>query len=178
MSALFDADKQLARYTRDLLEYEEQLIKFGRDGFLFNDYASGAIIIDSLAPAQLYTKSKWYDSLAEEMHLIMSMSQAYTIDFYGDDSLLNAQTWALMQTSELGFSLQKTYGIAVYLTSGITDLKLLSGTQYTSRQEISFNVRFNVEKVIPTLRIESGKIEGIMAPPNTIEFETEIKQEA
>lgn len=167
---------QVARYTRDLLGYDEQLIKLGRSGYYRDDYDTGIIAIDSLAPAKVVSRSTFFDADEELQKSLFSYEQVVTLNFYGNDALNNAQKWLGYNSLELGYQLQRIYAVSVYIAGGPADLKSLSENQYTNRYEVTATIRYNVEESLPVYRIDSGTVQGITDNPEST-FEVTIEKE-
>ena len=159
-----NALKQLGRFTRDLLEYDEQLIKFGRDGFVRESFDKGFIAIDSIGPAIRIGRGNRFNG-ETETHTITARIQApCTLNFYGttdpkcESAYDRAARFMLMIQSQRSFDLQYQFNISVYLASSITDVKALTGQQYGENFEIAVNIQYNESVDLSVKRIDTAQV--------------------
>ena len=152
----------LARFVRDLLAQAEfTVVQIGRNNFRRDDFSALQIIIDSLGPAVRMNTSEKYDDVAELMNYAQQYKAPCTVNFYGDDGYEQAAKFALLTQSQLGYELQLEHGIAVYSVGSITDLKWLTGEQYSARYEISLQVQYTINANVSTLRIDTAQTDII-----------------
>ena len=148
-----------ALFIRDLLTYDEQLIRIGRQNYDITDFTIGYIGVDSLgASRRLASGEKFYGTL-EQMTFQQQWIAPVTISFYGTDAWATATNFALLIQSQKSLELQESAGIGIFQASGLTDVKMLTGQQYGERQELSLNVSYATSADIDTLRIDTAQIE-------------------
>jgi hypothetical protein len=151
--------RKTAMFIRDLLAYDEQLIRVGRQGYDIDDFTIGYIAVDTLGPAQRLGGGEVFDPVAEVMEYQEQWRAPVTISFFGDGAWQRATDFSLLLRSQKAYELQDLLGIGVYLTSGLTDVKMLTGQQYGERQELTVNVQHSSGINISTLRIDTEQIE-------------------
>lgn len=152
----------LARFTRDLLAQPEfTVIQIGRNNFRRDDFSSLQIIIDSLGPAVRMNTSEKYDGETELINYAQQYRAPCTVNFYGDDAYTQASKFALLTQSQAGYELQLEHGIAVFSVGSITDLKWLTGEQYSARYEIALQVQYTINASVSALRIDTAQTDII-----------------
>jgi len=166
-----EALKQTAIFIRDLLEYDEQLIRIGRLNFDVEDFTTPYIGVDSLGQAVRLSAGQNYDGELEVMTYMQNWRAPVTLTFYGDGAWNRANKFSLLISSQKGFELQQAQGIGILLASGITDVKILAGQTYGERQELTLNVLYSVSEDVDTLRINTAQIEIWPENKLTIDFE-------
>jgi len=147
-----------ALFIRDLLIYDESLIKIGRAGYEIQDYDIAYIAVDSLGSVQTIGTGKKFDSVAESMKYYKRQSIPMVLSFYGIDAWDRANNFSLLIASQKSTDLQRTLGIAVFNTQSITDVKLLAGQQYGERIELTFNLQLTNDVDVATLRIDTSQL--------------------
>jgi len=160
-----DPLKLLALYTRDMLVLPESQIKFGRSNHDKLDFSTDLIVIDGLAPAVTVGTQSKYDGTAEEKSITRTTTGEFTLNFYGDNALLNAQAWSTVNESQKARNIASGLTISVHRASGITDLRMLTGAQYKSRYEITVKMGYNITNAVELLRIDSSQIDIITDNP-------------
>lgn len=152
---------QLQKFIRDLLTYNEQLIKRGRTNFEEADFETAYIVVDVLGESTPITRSESFDDVAEVMTYARRFRIPATVDFYGNETTAhsNAQRFMLLLSSQLASDLQYQHGITVHAPSGITDVKNLTGQQYGERLQISVVLHYNAVETVNTLRIDTAQLE-------------------
>jgi hypothetical protein len=145
--------------VRDLLNYNEQLIKIGRENFKIKDFTIPYIGIDALGAAQRLASGQNYDGTAEEMTYQQQWQAPITLSFYGPDAWTTATQFGLLIQSQKALELQESLGLGVYQVSTITDVKILAGMTYGERQDMTLSVRFAVAVDVATMRIDTAQIE-------------------
>lgn len=157
---MFDPIIQLQRFTRDLLEIKnERLILRGR---INEDQANNEldyIAIDSINRATPTIVKESYDYDNEIITYAQRYSQVFTFDFYGRGAFDNASRFVLLINSYISQRLQMKYNITVGSTSGITDIKQLTGQQYINRLQVELTAQYEKEISQELYRIESAEIE-------------------
>jgi len=149
----------VAKLVRDLLGYNEQLIRIGRHGKSREDFETAYIVIDTLAPAALVGNMETYDGTAEQLKLGSMWRGSVTLDFYGDSAYTRARDFSLLAKSQAAYDLKRTLGINAYHASGPTDLKALTGQQYGERVQIEMVVEISADVTIDTLRVDIAQTE-------------------
>lgn len=150
--------KTLAIFTRDLLTYNEQLIRIGRQNFERTDLEKNYIVIDGIGAAIPLSKIETYDGTLEKLSFGSRVTKPCTLDFYGDNAYTNARTFLFMLRSQLSYEKQVTLGIGVHEVSGITDVKALTGQVYGNRVQLEINLQYCDSLTIDTLRIDTAQI--------------------
>ena len=148
-----------ALFVRDLLGYNEQLIRIGRQNYDIDDFSVGYIGVDSLGAAQRLASGEKYDGTTEQMSFQQQWQAPVTLSFYGAAAWATATRFGLLIQSQASLELQESLGLGVYQASGLTDVKMLTGQQYGERQELTLNVRYATAVDIDTLRIDTAELE-------------------
>ena len=154
-----EALRLTALFVRDLLNYDEQLIRIGRQNYEIEDFTIPYIGVDALGAAQRLASGQRYDGTAEEMTYQQQWQAPVTLSFYGPDAWTTATQFGLLIQSQKALELQESLGVGVYQVSTITDVKILAGMTYGERQDMTLNVRFAVAVHVATLRIDTAQIE-------------------
>lgn len=152
---------QLMRFTRDLLGHDESLIKKGRLNEAQALDTTPYIAVDAIAPATPITRGDAYDGVAEVMTYHTEYRMPATLDFYGTNAHANASKFAVLVNSHASQSLQKRYTLRVGATSGVTDIKALTGQKYVNRVQVAVTLRYTQHVDVNVLRIDSAPIEVI-----------------
>ncbi len=148
-----------AMFVRDLLDYDEQLIKIGRLGEEIDDFTINYIGVDALGASLRLASGQKYDN--EEMSYGQQWIAPVTLSFYGDEAWDNATRFSLLIPSQKSFELQQSLKIGVFQASQITDVKILTGQQYGNRYELTLNVQYSIGALVETLRIDTARLELI-----------------
>ena len=159
-----------ALFISELLQYNEQLIRIGRQNYNIVDFSIAYIGVDSLGAAQRLASGETYNGADEEMTYQQQWQAPVTLSFYGDNAWATATRFALLIQSQRSFNLQKSLGLGVYQVSALTDVKILAGKKYGERQDLTLNVRYATTADIDTLRIETAELQ--IRSERGIEFET------
>ena len=145
-----------ALFIRDLLGYNEQLIRIGRQNYDIDDFTIGYIGVDSLGASRRLASGEKFDGTLEKMTYQQQWQAPVTLSFYGSDAWTTATNFALLIQSQKSLELQDSLGIGVFQASGLTDVKMLTGQQYGERQEVTLNVRYSTTANVDTLRIDTA----------------------
>lgn len=148
----------LGRFVRDLMTYDESLIKFGRQNFVREDFETDYIVIDSLAGDTPLTSSEDYDGDAEQMTYSERVSRLVTFDFYGFNANANCRKFRILARSQPSLELQESLGITVWHPGSATDVKALTGQQYGERMQLECQVHYNQSEVVDILRIDTAQL--------------------
>ena len=158
---MIEPEKQLAKYLRDLLNISESIISIGRLN-KYDDEQQDQIVVDNLSPAIQQSVTKTYNGDDELQKIDANYLGQFTINFYGNNAQSNASTFIVLNNTEEARTLQKTYTIAVYRVSQITNLKRLAGKVYDNRYEITLNVGYNITSEIDRLRFDEAQFDTIL----------------
>ncbi len=148
-----------AIFVRDLLDYDEMLIKIGRQGDDIEDFTTDYIAVDMLGESRRMASGEQYNGDTEKMTYAQQWQAPTIISFYGENAWNNATRFGLLIPSQAGLELQEDLGIGVYQVGGMTDVKLLAGVQYGNRIDISLNIQYSISAEIDTRRIDVERIE-------------------
>jgi hypothetical protein len=151
--------KAIALLVRDLMGYDEQLIRVGRQNFERDDFLRAFVVVDELGQGTRVGNTETYDGDAEELSLGAMWKGPVTLDFYGTGAYTRAIEFSLRAKSQTACDLKRALGINAYHTGGPTDLKALTGQQYGERVQIEMVVEVSSEIVIDTLRIDTAQIQ-------------------
>lgn len=151
--------KKLGSFIRDLLPYDEQLIRIGRENFVREDFDTGYIVVDSLGPNTRIASGEGFDGDAEEQTLSDLYQSPCTINFYGDGAYGRATLFTLLVRSQLAYDLQNTHELTVNRVSALTDVKALTGQQYGENIELNLVIQYNQTVDLSVLRIDDAQIE-------------------
>ena len=146
----------LYTFIRDLLNQPEGTVMIlGRNNLRRDDFKELQIVVDSLSPAVLLGRGEQYDGDLEELTHSQRYQVPCTVDFYGDDAYTQAMQFALLLQSQAGYELQRDGFIRVFDISTVTDVKSLTGSQYSQRHQITVNVMYNESITLNVLRIDT-----------------------
>jgi len=146
-----------ALFVRDLLSYDEQLIRIGRLNFELDGLEYNYIAVDSLSPAVRLGSGQFFDSTLEVMEYQEQWQIPIILSFYGTAAYTNATKFMLYLQSQASIELQKTLSIAVFRCSSLTDIKILTGQNYNNRLDLTLNVEYSINADISTLRIDTAE---------------------
>ena len=149
----------VAKFIRDLMNIDEQLIRLGRQNFAREDFDKDYIVVDGLGAMQRSASLETYDGDLEILSLGVIWQGPVTLDFYGSDAYTRANEFSLRMRSQTALELKQGLGIDIQQPSGITDVKALTGQQYGERMQIEIIVSISNELNIDTLRIDTAQLE-------------------
>jgi hypothetical protein len=152
------AVKRVALLVRDLMGYNEQLIRVGRQNFQRADFETAYVVVDELVAATRVGNMETFDGNTEVLSIGAMWRGTVTLDFYGDDAYTRAIEFSLRAKSQAAYELKRTLGINAYHASGPTDLKALTGQQYGERVQLEMVVEVSSDVTIDTLRIDTAQI--------------------
>jgi len=66
----------------------------------------------------------------------MLLSGRVTVDFYGKNAYATATKLAILLNSQAALELKDLHAVALYQSTGLTDVKALTGQQYGERVQI------------------------------------------
>ena len=151
--------KTVAIFIRDLLSYDEQLVRIGRQNFEREDFEAAYIVVDTLAGQQRTAYSEVYDGDAEVRTLSDQWRGTVLIDFYGAGAWLRAANFSARCRSQSAYDLRVALGMDVHCPSTITDVAALTGQQYGERVQVELVVEYSSTVSIDTLRIDTAQLE-------------------
>lgn len=153
--------KMLAIFVRDLLNYDEQLIRIGRENFKRADFSQPYIVVDNLGPQIRLSKFDDFDGVAEVQTLGIKWRSPCTLNFYGADAYDRASQFTLMMASQDALELQRAQSVTVYQVSSMTDVKVLTGQQYGENIELQLNIEYNQTIDLAVKRIDTAQVDII-----------------
>lgn len=153
--------KAVARLVRDLLDYDESLIKFDRTMTQQADTDTSYIVVNSAQVANAMSTGKTFDSEAEQMNYNTTVMQAIILEFYGNNAYTNSNDFLLLSNSQRARDLKRTLGLTTYNVKSSTDVKQVLGSQYGNRVHIEFNIQYTPNVNVETLRADTVSFEFI-----------------
>lgn len=146
-----------ALFVRDLLDYDEQLIKIGRLNFELDGFEKNYIAVDCISPSVRLGSGQYFDATLEVMEYQEQWVAPVILSFYGTNAYTNARNFSLYLQSETSIELQKTLAIAVFKGSNIVNVKLLTGQNYNNRLDLGLNVEYSISAEIDIFRIDTAE---------------------
>lgn len=153
--------KSVARFVRDLLDYDEQLIKFDRRNVQASDFSTGYIVVNGSMPQSVLARGQRFNGDAEVMTYSASVSHAITLEFYGDEAYGNAERFLMLSESQYANELRRTHLLTIMAVSNIIDVGQLLGQSHGNRVHLSFNVQYAPARDEQTLRIDTPQFQFI-----------------
>lgn len=151
----------VAKFVRDLLSHDEQLIKFDREDAPEADFNSGYIVVNGSGIAIKKGSGSKFDPVAEKITYNDYYSQSVTIEFYGDDAYINSRNFSILSESQAALELKKTLGLSISRVLNTLDVKQILGSVYGNRVHLTFSVSFFPSIEVATLRIDTAQFEFI-----------------
>lgn len=151
----------VAKFIRDLLVYDEQLIKFDRQDMLQGNFNESYIVVNGSNIANKQSTGASYNGEAEVMNYNESFSQSVIIEFYGDDAYTNSRKFSLLNASQKATELKKLLFISISHISSAIDVKQILGSAYGNRVHLTFNVNYCPSIDVNILRIDTAEFEFI-----------------
>lgn len=152
-------DVRVARVVRDLLGYDEQLIRLGRENYTRDDYDAGLIVVDATTASTRAANLESFDGDTEQLSIGEIVNADVTLDFYGDGAYGRAREVELRLRSQDAYDLAKANGVHIKPPRTLTDVKALTGGDYSDRWQLEMAVQYSPEIVIDTRRIDDAQIE-------------------
>ncbi len=100
-----------AIFIRDLLTYDEQLIRIGRQNYDITDFTIGYIGVDSLGAARRLASGEKFDGTLEQMTYQQQWQAPVTLSFYGAEAWSTATNFALLIQSQKALELQSRWAL-------------------------------------------------------------------
>lgn len=151
--------KAVARFVRDLLDYDEQLIKFDRRNIQASDFSTSYIIVNGAMPQTVLARGQRFNGGAEVMTYTAVVSHAIVLEFYGDEAYSNAENFLMLSESQRANELRRTHALTIMAVSNITDVGQLLGQSHGNRVHLSFNVQYAPAHDVQTLRIDTPQFQ-------------------
>lgn len=145
----------VAKFVRDLLVYDEQLIKFDRTDIPEGDFSTSYIVVNGSNIANRTSSGRNYDGELEIMNYNSSFVQGIILEFYGDDAYVNSSKFELINPSQLGADLKRALGLSISYVSSSTDVKQILGNSHGNRVHLEMNINYNPSFDVATLRVDS-----------------------
>lgn len=151
--------KVMARYVRDLLEYDPNLIRPDKKNFAQDDFDNDYIVINTSQPALLLAKGSTYDGDAEVMNYTDTSSQTFVIEFYGKNAYNNVSRFTVLNDSQQARDIRYLQGLTACSVMSQTDVKQMIGSSYGNQINVEINAMINRDIDVDTLRIDTPQIE-------------------
>lgn len=151
--------KAVARFVRDLLDYDEQLIKFDRRNIQASDFSTSYIVVNGAMPQAVLARGQHFDGATEVMTYTAAVSHAIVLEFWGDSAHTNAEAFLMLSESQRANELRRTHALTIMAVSNITDVGLLLGQSHGNRLHLSFNVQYAPAHDVQTLRIDTPQFQ-------------------
>ncbi|SQC34219.1 phage neck terminator protein [Kluyvera cryocrescens] len=151
--------KAVARFVRDLLDYDEQLIKFDRRNIQASDFSTSYIIVNGAMPQTVLARGQRFNGEVEVMTYTAAVSHAIVLEFWGDNAHINAEAFLMRSESQRANELRRTHALTIMAVSNITNVGLLLGQSHGNRVNLSFNVQYAPAHDVQTLRIDTPQFQ-------------------
>jgi len=151
--------KAVARFVRDLLGYDEQLIKFDRRNIQASDFSTSYIVVNGSLPQSVLARGQRFNGAMEVMTYTASVSHSIVLEFWGDNAGANAEAFLMLSESQRANELRRTHTLTIMAVSNITDVGQLLGQSHGNRIHLSFNVQYAPAHDVQTLRIDTPEFQ-------------------
>lgn len=151
--------KAVARFVHDLLDYDEQLIKFDRRNVQASDFSTSYIVVNGSLPQSVLARGQRFNGDAEVMTYSASVSHAIVLEFNGDEAYRNAENFLMLNDSQAAKELRRKHAITIMAVSNITDVGQLLGQSHGNRVHLTFNVQYAPARDVQTLRIDTPQFQ-------------------
>lgn len=149
----------VARFVRDLLGYDEQLIKFDRKNIISTDFATSYIVVNGNLPQSVLARGQRFNGVTEVMTYTAAVSHSIALEFYGDGAYSNAEDYLMLSASQKANELRRKNGLTIMSVSNITDVGQLLGQSHGNRVHLSFNIQYAPARDVQTLRIDTPQFQ-------------------
>ncbi len=149
----------VARFVRDLLAYDEQLIKFDRKNIIATDFATGYIVVNGSLPQSVLARGQRFNGTTEVMKYTAAVNHSIVLEFYGDKAYANAEDYLMLSASQKANELRRKNGLTIMSISNITDVGQLLGQSHGNRVQLSFNIQYAPARDVQTLRIDTPQFQ-------------------
>ena len=151
---------KVALFVRDLLQVDETIIKIGRNN-LEQDFTKLQIVVDILGAQQVVTNSRKFNSTTEVMNYNNTQAATVTCNFYGNGAYTKANEFVNLCKSQRAQDLKYTLKLRVGNPTSITNVKKLTGTQYSEQYEVELSITHSEAVNVSTLRIDTENLDLI-----------------
>jgi len=151
--------KVMARYVRDLLEYDSNLIRPDKKNFSQDDFGTDYIVINTSQPTKRLTKGRTYDGDKEVMNYNETSSQTFVIEFYGENAFNNVNRFTVLNDSQQARDIRYLQGLTACSVMSQTDVKQMIGSSYGNQINVEINAMISRDIDVDTLRIDTPQIE-------------------
>ena len=149
----------IAKFVRDLLVHDEQLIKFDREDMPEADFNSSYIVVNGSSISNKQSSGTVFNSVTEAITYNDSFSQSVTLEFYGDNAYINSRKFSLLSASQAALELKKTLGLSISNVSSTLDVKQILGSVHGNRVHLTFNTNYFPSVEVATLRIDTAQFD-------------------
>lgn len=147
--------KNVARYVRDLLDYDEQLIRFDRENTQQNDLVTNYIVVNTSSLQTVINHGESYDGDSEIMTYSSSEKRSIVLEFYGQGAYSNAESFSILNQSQKAREASRDLGLTIKNVSSVTDVKQLLGFQYGNRVHVEFIIQYCPSADVSVLRVDT-----------------------
>lgn len=149
----------VGRFVRDLLGYDEQLIKLDRQNVIASDFETSYIVVNGSLPQTVLARGQHFNGATEVMTYTAAVSHAVVLEFYGSNAYTNAQAFMMLSESQRANELRRKNALTIMAVSNITDVGQLLGQSHGNRVHLSFNVQYAPAHDVQTLRIDTPQFQ-------------------
>ncbi|WP_313471813.1 phage neck terminator protein [Atlantibacter hermannii] len=151
--------KAVARFVRDLLGYDEQLIKFDRRNIQASDFSTSYIVVNGSLPQSVLARGQRFNGATEVMTYTAAVSHSIVLEFWGENARVNAEAFLMLSESQRANELRRMHTLTIMAVSNITDVGQLLGQSHGNRVHLSFNVQYAPAHDVQTLRIDTPEFQ-------------------
>ena len=148
-----------AKFIRDLLDYNEQLIIFDRSNIPQNDFDTSYIVVNTSGISSKQSSGSYFNDVTEIMNYNESYAQNVIIEMYGDDAYTNARNLSLLVASQKAADLKRQLHISISRVKNTTDVKQILGGAYGNRVHLEMTVNYCPSIDVSTLRVDTAEFE-------------------
>ena len=140
--------------TTELVEGE---VVLARKNYLDQDFKSNLAIVDSLLNIPI-GRTQDFNGEDEKLTYITYRKSQITIDFYGDDAELNANTFEARLKSQITHEYKRDNNIEVFNNKTIQNIKNVQGKTVYDRFQIEIVVKYTDDLTDDVLRIDTAQM--------------------
>ena len=155
MSSVSPEIKLVSRFVRNLLDYDPNLIEFGRLNEEQENSSLNYIAIDSVLSSNPLAKGSSFNGDTEVQKRTRMFQKDFTISFYGVDAYTNKDLFEMMIGDQKSYDLQFELKVKVFPPKGSIDVKQLMGASYANRIDVTVNVVYNKSIEVSVKRIDT-----------------------
>lgn len=145
----------IARVTQAMLNYNPDLILIGRENATQENFSNNYIVIDHLASTPTSKPKRSYDYNNELETFTTTMQGTFTIEFYGNDAILNHIDFINLIGNQESRYQQKLEDIVIFDASSTNNRKMQTTSRTYERYEVEIVVQYVIKSEVERLRIES-----------------------